>query len=85
MLHASLAHTHQLACHQVMHAQLDAYLHINFTLLRMSNQFYGNATQAAFALQLQRDASTVVPALWQAPHRHHLLALLELELKACKW
>lgn len=35
--------------------------------------------------QLQRDASTVVPALWQAPHRHHLLGLLELELKACKW
>ncbi|KAL0027138.1 hypothetical protein WJX79_009672 [Trebouxia sp. C0005] len=35
--------------------------------------------------QLQRDASTVVPALWQAPHRHHLLDLLELELKACKW
>ncbi|KAL0027744.1 hypothetical protein WJX77_002673 [Trebouxia sp. C0004] len=35
--------------------------------------------------QLQREASTVVPALWQAPHRHHLLDLLELELKACKW
>ena len=51
----------------------------------MNNQFYGNATQAALALQLQREASTVVPALWQAPQRHHLLGLLELELKACKW
>jgi len=54
-------------------------------LQHMNNQFYGNATQAALALQLQREASTVVPALWQAPQRHHLLGLLELELKACKW
>ncbi len=51
----------------------------------MSNQFCPNATQASLTLQLQREASTVVPALWQAPHRHHLLGLLELELKACKW
>ena len=27
MLHASLACKHQLACHQVMHAQLDAFKH----------------------------------------------------------
>ncbi len=52
-----------------------------------SGQFTCNHVliHALLTLQLEQRAGTVLPSLWEPPNRQHLLALLELERKACKW
>lgn len=41
--------------------------------------------QSRILKQVQEHVAAIAPALWEPPCRQHLLPLLELELKACKW